>query len=301
MKTQQLSLIAICVLATQFSLAAEQIQRNLDVADSVKVMSFNIRYNNPNDEEHAWPNRKAMVASVVRFHAADIIGMQEVLRGQLTELESLLPDYSWYGVGRNNGATSGENAGEFAPIFYRRDRFQLLDSGEFWLSETPNEIASRGWDAALPRIATWAKFKDLQSDEDFIHLNTHFDHRGDVARVRSAQLIIDKLSELSDGLAVVVTGDFNVTPDSDAYATMISGVEDTKFNSESVPHGPDGTFAGFTVELGERTDRIDYVFVGGDVKVLRYGVLSDQWNGRYPSDHLPVLAEILLQNHESAE
>lgn len=294
MKITRLSLIAICLMIAQVSIAAEPSTLSSGVADSVKVMSFNIRYNNPNDGEHAWPNRKAMVASVVNFHAADLVGMQEVLRGQLTEFETLLPDYAWYGVGRNNGATSGENAGEFAPIFYRQDRLQLLDSGEFWLSETPNEIASRGWDAALPRIATWVKFKDLQSGQDFIHLNTHFDHRGEVARVRSAQLIIDKLAILSDGLAVVVTGDFNVTPDSDAYATMITGLEDTKLKTESTPHGPDGTFGGFTVELGESMDRIDYVFVGDEIKVLRYGVLSDQWNGRYPSDHLPVLAEIQL-------
>lgn len=309
MNISRLSLIAICWLTSQLSIAAELTPFSSNVTDSVKVMSFNIRYNNPNDGEHAWPNRKAMVASVVNFHAADLVGMQEVLRGQLTELEALLPDYAWYGVGRDNGAATvvnsgeraGENTGEFAPIFYRRDRLQLLDSGEFWLSEMPNEIASRGWDAALPRIATWAKFKDRQSGQDFIHLNTHFDHRGEVARVRSAQLILDKLAVLSDGLAVVVTGDFNVTPDSDAYATMITGLEDTKLKSESIPHGPDGTFGGFTVELGESMDRIDYVFVGDDVKVLRYGVLSDQWNGRYPSDHLPVLAEIRFPIRQATE
>jgi endonuclease/exonuclease/phosphatase family metal-dependent hydrolase len=296
MKITQLSVIAICLMIAQISLAAEPNRLSLNVAVSVKVMSFNIRYNNPNDGDYAWPNRKAMVTSVVNFHGADLIGMQEVLRGQLTELETLLPDYAWYGVGRNNGRVDGENTGEFAPIFYRQDRFQLLDSGEFWLSETPDVIASRGWDAALPRRATWAKFKDRQSGQDFIHLNTHFDHRGDVARVRSAQLILDKLAIISNDLPMVVTGDFNVTPDSDAYATMTSGLADTKFESRTLPHGPDGTFGGFTVELGESTDRIDYVFVGDGVKVLRYGVLSDQWNGLYPSDHLPVLAEILLMS-----
>lgn len=164
----------------------------------------------------------------------------------------------------------------------------------FGFQKPPDVIASRCWDAALPSIVTWAKFKDRQSGQDFIHLNTHFDHRGDVARVRSAQLILDKLAILSDDLPVVVTGDFNLTPDTDAYATMTSGLDDTKFKSESLPHGPDGTFGGFTVELGESTDRIDYVFVGDGVKVLRYGVVSDQWNDVYPSDHLPVLAEIKM-------
>ena len=295
MKITQLSVIAVCLMIAQISFTAETIPFDLSLTDSIKVMSFNIRYNNPSDGDYAWPNRKAMVVSMVNFHGADVIGMQEVLRGQLIELETLLPDYAWYGVGRNNGRIDGENTGEFAPIFYRQDRFQFLDSGEFWLSETPDVIASRGWDAALPRIATWAKLKDRQSGQDFIHINTYFDHRGDVARVRSAQLILDKLAILSDGLPMVVTGDFNVTPDSDAYATMTSALADTKFESESLPHGPDGTFGGFTVELGETTKRIDYVFVGDGIKVLRYGVLSDQWNGLYPSDHLPVLAEIQLQ------
>jgi endonuclease/exonuclease/phosphatase family metal-dependent hydrolase len=298
MKIIQLSFIAVCLIISHVGTAAELSALGSNLAGNVRVMSFNIRYNNPDDGDYAWPNRKEMVASVVNFHGADLVGMQEVLRGQLTELETLLPDYAWYGVGRNNGATTvgsnGQSTGEFAPVFYRKDRFQLLDSGEFWLSETPNAIASRGWDAALPRIATWVKFKDRQSGRDFIHLNTHFDHRGEVAQVRSAQLIIDQLKVLSSGLPVVVTGDFNVTPGSDAYATMIGDLADTKLESQSLPHGPDGTFGGFTVELGESTDRIDYVFVGGGFKVLRYGVLSDQWNGRYPSDHLPVLAEIQL-------
>lgn len=259
-------------------------------AESINVMSFNIRYNNLNDGEHAWPNRKDMVADVINFHQTDLAGLQEVLRSQLDELVDLLPGYGWLGVGRNDG----EDAGEFAPIFYRLERFELVDSGVFWLSETPDEIASKGWDAALPRIATWAKFKDLKLNQELIHLNTHFDHRGELARVKSAELIQRQLDSMQGTLPLVVTGDFNVPPSSAAYQTMTTTLMDSKLVSEMAPFGPEGTFAGFTVDLDETNDRIDYVFVSPEVTVLRYGVLADQLNGRYPSDHQPVLAEVFL-------
>lgn len=289
MKTILPSLLLALLMFAQLGAAAEQGAVSSSAVGSVNVLSFNIRYNNPDDGEHAWPNRKGMVASVVRFHAADLIGMQEVLHSQIDDLTALLPNYSWYGVGRDDG----KNAGEFSPIFYRRDRFQLMDSGEFWLSENPDQIASKSWDAALPRIATWVKFRDREADQEFIHLNTHFDHRGEVARTRSAELILDRLKTLSGNLPVVVTGDFNVPPVSEAYATMTSLLLDAKLESVSKPHGPEGTFGGFTVKVGDTGDRIDYVFVAQGTKVLRYAALSDQWDGRYPSDHLPVLAEII--------
>jgi endonuclease/exonuclease/phosphatase family metal-dependent hydrolase len=289
MKTIFPLLLLTLIMFARLGIAAEQGAVSSSAARSVNVLSFNIRYNNPDDGEHAWPNRKGMVASVVRFHAADLIGMQEVLRSQIDDLTVLLPNYSWYGVGRNDG----KNSGEFSPIFYRRDRFQLLDSGEFWLSKNPDQIGSKSWDAALPRIATWVKFRDRESKQEFIHLNTHFDHRGEVARARSAALILDRLKTLSGNMPVVVTGDFNVPPESEAYATMTSMLVDSKLESVSEPHGPEGTFGGFTVKVGDTGDRIDYVFVAEGTKVLRYAALSDQWDGRYPSDHLPVLAEII--------
>jgi len=289
MKTIFPLLLLTLIMFARLGIAAEQGAVSSSAASSVNVLSFNIRYNNPDDGEHAWPNRKGMVASVVRFHAADLIGMQEVLRSQIDDLTVLLPNYSWYGVGRNDG----KNSGEFSPIFYRRDRFQLLDSGEFWLSQNPDQIGSKSWDAALPRIATWVKFRDRESKQEFIHLNTHFDHRGEVARARSAELILDRLKTLSGNMPVVVTGDFNVPPESEAYATMTSMLVDSKLESVSEPHGPEGTFGGFTVKVGDTGDRIDYVFVAEGTKVLRYAALSDQWDGRYPSDHLPVLAEII--------
>lgn len=289
MKILRTALLFALLAMAQLASAAEQSMPDSAVESSARIMSFNIRYNNPRDGEHAWPNRKEMVASMVRFHGADLIGMQEVLRSQVDDLTRLLPDYAWYGVGRDDG----QNAGEFSPIFYRKGRFELLDSGEFWLSENPDEIASKSWDAAITRIATWVKFVDRKADLEFIHLNTHFDHRGEEARTRSAELILERLKTLGGSLPVVVTGDFNVPPTSEAYATMTSLLVDSKLVSEAEPHGPEGTFGGFTVKLGDTGDRIDYVFVAEGIRVLRYAALSDQWDGRYPSDHLPVMAEIV--------
>jgi len=282
-------LIASC-LGIMLSLGACGIN-NANVAyQTLNVMTFNIRYNNPSDGEYAWPNRKENVASVVRFHKADIIGMQEALRGQIDDLQQLLPEYRWIGVGRDDG----ENAGEFSPIFYRQDRLRVLDNGTFWLSETPEIIGSKSWDAAITRIANWAVMEDLQSGQQILMLNTHFDHRGEQARTNSATLIARYVQSLSDGRPAVITGDFNVPPTALAYATMTEDYADSYLKSLTVPHGPEGTFGGFVVGEDGNNRRIDYVFISEEIEVLRYAALSDQWNGFYPSDHLPVMVELQL-------
>ncbi|MEE2608946.1 MAG: endonuclease/exonuclease/phosphatase family protein [Pseudomonadota bacterium] len=256
----------------------------------LKVMSFNIRYNNPNDGEHTWPNRKNRVASVIRFHGADLIGMQEALRDQIEDLQQLLPEYSWIGVGRDDGV----DAGEFSPFFYRRDQFEVIDQGTFWLSETPELPGSRSWDAAITRLANWARLKDLRNNRSFFYLNTHFDHRGEQARTESARLIVSRLQIMAANEPIIVTGDFNVPPSTETYQIMTASLRDSRLLSITPPHGPEGTFSGFTVVPGSSYRRIDYIFVAEGIKVQRYGVISDQWNGNYPSDHLPVLAELLL-------
>lgn len=260
-----------------------------DAATSLNVMSFNIRYNNPSDGVNAWPHRKDRVASTVRFHEVDAVGMQEVLVGQLHDLEPRLPGYAWIGVGRDDG----EQAGEFSPIFYRTDRLEVLDHGTFWLSETPDVPGSTGWDAALPRIVTWARFRDRRTDGTFVHFNTHFDHRGVQARRESARLLVQRVASIAGGRPVVVTGDFNVTPDTDAYATLTRSLQDAARRVEA-PHGPPGTYSGFRVREAPGR-RIDYIFAKNGVEVRRFGTLTDQWRGRYPSDHLPVLAEVVVE------
>ncbi len=272
------------------ALVAASLATTAPADTALRVMSFNVRYNNPGDGEHAWPLRAARVAGLVSFHAPDVIGMQEALAGQIADLAAALPGYAWFGVGRDDGQAGGE----FSPVFYRPDRLEKLDGGTFWLSQTPAVPGSKSWDAALTRIATWARFRDRLSGQEFFYLNTHFDHIGQQARVESARLIQLQAQTLAAGLPIVVTGDFNVQPDNPAYATMTAFLRDARVASETPAYGPEGTFYGFTVERDAPGVRIDYVFVSPAVRVLRAATLADQWNGHYASDHVPVLADVKL-------
>ena len=257
---------------------------------SLNVLSFNIRYANPGDAPHDWPNRRDRVAATIRFYEADLVGVQEALRSQLDDLQERLPGYAWLGAGRDDGA----DAGEFSAIVYRTDRLEPLESGTFWLSETPDVPGSKSWDAAITRVATWARFRDRSTGEAFLHLNTHFDHIGQEARHRSAQLITERLPGLAGDLPVVVTGDFNAAPDEPPYAAMTAALRDAYTATETPPFGPESTFTGFVVGEEPAPRRIDYVFVGDGVAVLRYGALNPHWNGAYASDHLAVFAEVVL-------
>lgn len=264
----------------------------------IRVMSFNIRYDEPRDNENAWPNRKDLVSGLIRFHQADLIGVQEALKRQLDDLSKLLPEYGWIGVGRDDGKVGGE----FSAILYRKARFSHLETSNFWLSETPN-VPSKGWDAAYPRIVTWVKFRDKQTGKVFFHFNTHFDHRGTRAREESARLLRQRIQQIAGRLPVVVTGDFNFVESSDAYQILTtktepaagapSALRDARYLSQNGHYGPTSTFNQFKSLVAAM--KIDYVFVKGNVRVLQHGALSDTWDGRYPSDHLPVLAEIVFE------
>ena len=256
----------------------------------IRVMTFNIRYDEPRDGANAWPNRKELVAGMIRFHNADLVGVQEALKGQIDDLEKLLPEYSWLGVGRGDG----KNGGEYSAIFYRKLRFKSLESSTFWLSETPN-VPGAGWDAALPRIVTWAKFRDLTTGKVFFHFNTHFDHRGVKARTESARLMLSRIGQMAAASPVVVTGDFNFTESADGYKLLTgkSALRDARYISQHGHHGPTSTFNEFKALVPDK--KIDYVFVKGNIRVVQHGVLSDTWDGRFPSDHLPVLAEVVIE------
>ena len=265
----------------------------------LRVMSFNIRFNNPDDGFNAWPHRKKMVQSMILFHQADLIGVQESLNEQMDDLSILLPDHRSVGVGRDDGAKKGEYCG----IFYNFNRLNLLEHNTIWLSETP-EKPGPGWDASLSRIVTWAKFQDIYTDQIFFHCNTHFDHRGEIARQKSAELILSTITKLNtERKPVLVTGDFNARPDSIPYQIMTRSedfepVKDAKSLSMQSPHGPEGTWSGFSFP-GEPEKRIDYIFIKHNIRVLRFGTLSESWAGRFPSDHLPVFAEIVLNSISS--
>jgi endonuclease/exonuclease/phosphatase family metal-dependent hydrolase len=258
----------------------------------LRVMTFNVRYNEPRDGVNAWPNRKQKVADVIRFHKGDLVGVQEAQIGQLEDLEKLLPDFAWCGVGR----TDGKQDGEFSAVLYRKQRFKLLECKTFWLSETPETPGSKGWDAAYPRIVTSAKFRDERSKKTFFHFNTHFDHVGVKARFESAKMIIGRIRNASSGTQSILTGDLNVKEDTEAYKTLVSadsGLKDARYTSENGHFGGNSTFNAFK-EM-QPGNKIDYIFVTPGIRVFEHGILSDNWDGFWASDHLPVLAEILLR------
>lgn len=262
---------------------------------TVRVMTFNLRYDTPNDGPNAWPHRKDLAASMIRLHRADLVGVQEALRHQLDDLTQRLPGYAWVGVGR----ADGREGGEYSAILYRTDRFELLDSGTFWLSETPAVPGSKSWDAAIERIATWARFTDRETGKTFFHFNTHFDHIGAEARAESAKLILQRIADIAGARPVVLTGDFNATDASEPYRVLTGAapggplaLRDALHASEHGHHGPTSTWNGF--EAVQPGQRIDYVFTSEGVRVRQHAALIDTWDGRFPSDHLPVLAEIVV-------
>lgn len=292
-------IVAGCFLISGGISVFSSASRRPEEASYIRVMTFNIRYDEPRDKENAWPNRKEMVASMIRFHQADLVGVQEALERQMSDLERLLPDYAWVGVGRSDGKAGGE----FSAIIYRKARFSRLESSTFWLSETP-DVPSTGWDAAYPRIVTWIKLKDTNTGKLFFHFNTHLDHRGVRAREESAGLLLKRINTISGPLPVVVTGDFNFNESSKGYQILTGKIQekeigpkdslrDARYLSQHGHHGSTSTFNEFKALIPDMT--IDYVLVKGPVRVLQHGTLSDTWDGRFPSDHLPVLAEIVIE------
>jgi endonuclease/exonuclease/phosphatase family metal-dependent hydrolase len=264
------------------------------LAQSLRVMSFNIRYDNPRDSPNHWQARKEKVASQILFHEADIVGVQEALHRQVQYLREALPGYGFAGVGRDDGKESGEYSG----IFYKLGRLELLESRTFWLSLTPEVPGSKGWDAAITRIVTWAKFRDKQSGRHFYHFNTHFDHMGQEARRQSARLLLQKVQDIAGKVPALVTGDFNARP-SDEPIQIITDqgnplrLTDSKGLSASGHYGPSGTFNAFGPR--EQDDNpIDYIFVRGKWTVKQHATLSQTWGGLFASDHFAVLAVLAL-------
>lgn len=260
-------------------------------AQQMNILSFNIRYNTPNDGINAWPNRIEMVTGLLKFHDAEIFGLQEALFEQITDIEKEMPGYAWFGVGRDDG----KKRGEFSPIFYEKAKFILVKNGTFWLSEEC-EKPGLGWDAACNRVVTWGVFQSKVTGKRFMVFNTHFDHRGTEARKNSAFLIRDKIKEISGdkGLPVILTGDFNLTPESDPIGLIKGFMKDSREVTQSAPYGPVGTFTSFKWDA-PMEKRIDYIFVQGGVDVLKYAVLTDAKEQRFPSDHLPVYVKVQLK------
>jgi len=249
---------------------------------TLNIATFNIRYDNPADGVNAWSNRREWVRDLIDYHEFDVVGVQEALAHQVEFLaQGRLVSV---GVGRDDG----KKAGEFSAVLFDKNRFERRGDGTFWLSEKPEE-PGMGWDAACPRVCTWVRLRDKRSGGcEFVVLNTHFDHVGAVAREKSADLILSRISKIAGSAPFFLTGDFNLRPDTGPIRKIAAVLRDSKQATERSPYGPAGTFSGFDVQRPLDAP-IDYIFVGPKVRVLRYAVLPDNWGKRYPSDHLPVV------------
>jgi len=255
----------------------------------INIASYNIRYANKGDGVNAWTNRKENVKALIKFHDFEIFGVQEALIGQLKDI-SELPEYAFYGKGRDDGIEGGEHSA----IFYKKDRFKLLKSGDFWLSETPDK-PGKGWDATCcNRICSWGRFQDLITKKEFYFFSVHFDHQGVVARQQSGLLMVKKIKEIAGNATVILTGDFNSTPETEQIKHIQTLLSDAHEVTRQPPYGPEGTFNSFKFDA-PMDKRIDYIFVTKNVNVLKYGVLTDAKEQRYPSDHQPVLIKAMIK------
>jgi endonuclease/exonuclease/phosphatase family metal-dependent hydrolase len=247
------------------------------------------------DSLNAWTSRAAIVSNFIRNEKPDILGMQEVLQHQYEFLDSTLSDYGSIGVGRSDGAKGGE----MNPVFYRKERFDMIRTKTFWLSETPEVPGSKAWGAGLPRIVTWVELVDKNNHHHSFYFNTHFAHDSDSARIMSAGLLLSKVDSISSDFPFVITGDFNMLPTSKGYeiltgpAESVPLLEDSFVISERNPIGPMYTFNGFSDKQG--TGRIDYIFVKDGLKVLSHKTIIKKERRIYISDHWPVEAVITLK------
>ncbi|MDR2038382.1 MAG: endonuclease/exonuclease/phosphatase family protein [Bacteroidales bacterium] len=245
----------------------------------LRVASYNIWVN-----ATSWPDRRDAVSSLVRFHDFDIFGTQEGTKPMLDDINRA-GGYAYIGEGRDGGVK-----GEFSAIFYKTDRFDVLDNGNFWYSETP-EVPGKGWDAVCcNRICSWGKFRDKVSGREFYFFNSHYDHQGKKARVESSKLLLLKIKEIAANYPIFATGDYNATPESESIRILLDDglLKDSYTLSKQPPYGTVGTFQGLKVDAEMKT-RIDFIFVTDHVNILKYGVLNDRPYGRCPSDHDPVM------------
>ncbi|MCI4443621.1 MAG: endonuclease/exonuclease/phosphatase family protein [Lentimicrobium sp.] len=261
-------------------------------AQNLKVMTYNIRLDVAVDGENDWAHRKEYFTSQIQFYEPDIFGIQEAKPNQVIDISSFLAQYSNVGIGRE-----GIEKGESSNIYYKKDRFNVVESNTFWLSEAPNQI-SKGWDAAFNRVCTYALFKDKKTKSFFWVFNTHLDHIGEVARTKGIQLILSKIELLnSKKYPVIFIGDFNSEPNTERIIELKKVMDDSRDISKEKPFGPSGTFNNFKHNEAV-TKLIDYIFISkkSNIEVKKYAVLSDSKDLKYPSDHLPVYVEINLNN-----
>lgn len=258
-------------------------------AQSFNVATFNIRFDNPRDSGNLWVDRAPVVSNLIRFHDFDVFGIQEGLKNQLDDISAALPQYSRYGVGRDDGKEGGEHSA----IYFKKDKFRLLKSGDFWLSETP-ELPAKGWDATCcNRICSWVYLKDTESNKNFYLFNVHFDHQGVIARNESSKLMLKKINEIAGKEPVLLTGDLNGGRESEWYQTLAkSGKLQDSHTGVKFPYENNSSSNGFRIPRGKAV--IDHIFMSKQFKASRWGILTDTYFGKFPSDHFPVMATVRL-------
>lgn len=275
---RRMKIFLVLIILTAFPCAGQ----------SLRVMTYNIRFDNPGDGVNQWSNRKQKVFDLLEKYDADLIGVQEALLHQLTDITQNLQEYEYLGVGRDDG----KQKGEYSAILFKKDRFEILDKNTFWLSENPEQPGSKSWDAAITRVVTWSKVRDRSTGHTFYLFNTHFDHIGKEARKNSAQLLTKKIVQIAGSLPVLVTGDFNCTRSDPPYQEMTSAKH--LVLSDPAPVQPPGTFCSFEVN-SMTCNPIDYIFISREWEATRYTVVNDNDGRYYPSDHLPVLVDVRIK------
>jgi len=258
-------------------------------AQSFTVATFNVRYDNPRDSGNLWVNRAHVVSNLIRFHDFDVFGVQEALKNQLDDISSNLPEYERYGAGRDDG----KEAGEHSSIYYKKDMFRLLKSGDFWLSETPDK-PGKGWDATCcNRICSWVYLENIKTRKKFYMFNVHFDHQGEVARKESGKLMIQKIKEIAGNQPVLLSGDLNGTRESEWYLSIAnSGILKDSYSSIKFPYENNASFNGYNKPRGMGV--IDHIFMSKHFSSSKWGILTDTYFGKFPSDHFPVVAKVTL-------
>ncbi|MDE6569700.1 MAG: endonuclease/exonuclease/phosphatase family protein [Alistipes sp.] len=254
--------------------------------DDLTVMTLNMRYDNSEDGADNWQFRRDRIGRLIRSEQVDLLGTQELLCNQFDDLQSRLSDYTAVGVGREDGA----RAGEFNAVFFRTDRFALLDSGTFWLSETPEIAGSKGWDGACERLATWVVLRD-KGDREFLFINTHLDHVGETARREGVALLLQRIAVLSGGRPVLLTGDFNAEPQSTVIAHVLrDNTLHSAWHSAAERHGSEWSFSDFGALPEAERPLIDFIFYGEGLTCDYCRILPDVYDDGYLSDHAPVEA-----------
>ena len=271
------SLLLILIITIKFSISAQ----------TFTVATYNLRYDNRGDSGNLWINRAPIQSNLIRFHDFDVVGIQEGLINQLEDLSKSLPQYTRYGIGRDDGKAAGEHSA----IYYKKDKFKLLKSGDFWLSQTPDQ-PGKGWDATCcNRICSWVQLQDIASKKIFYFFNVHFDHQGVIARIESAKLMIEKIKTIAGNTPAVFTGDLNGGRNSDCYKYIANaGVIKDSYDLAGFTYENNGSFNSFRTPRGMEV--IDHIFVTKQFTVKKWGILTDTYFGKYPSDHFPVMAVV---------